>query len=52
MNERERKMVAFLAGIICDLSRGLCITDDEIRQIDNIAGELGFSDLDPEEFLY
>lgn len=52
MTEREKKMVAFLAGIIYDLARGLPITDDEIRQVDNIAGEFGFFDLDEKEFMY
>lgn len=52
MNDRERKMMAFIAGVLDDLARGLVITDDELIQLNNIATELGYLELDEKEFRY
>ena len=52
MNERERKVIAFLLGIIFKLSIGEIIDENEITQILNLSSEFGTSELDEREFRY
>lgn len=52
MDERERKMIAFLAGMVWRLANGEYPNFNEMRQLDNIMSELGYQDLDENEFRY
>lgn len=52
MNERERKVIAFLLGIIFKLSIGDSIDENETTQICNLMSEFHTSDLDDREFRY
>ena len=52
MDERERKQMAFLAGMLLRLAHDVWLNDNELQQLDNIASELGFNDLDEKEFRY
>lgn len=53
MTERERKMMAFLAGMIMKLSwESPDVSSNEVQQLDNICEELGFYKLDENEFRY
>lgn len=52
MDERERKVIAFLLGIIFKLSIGDAIDQNEIQQILNLMSEFGTRDLDAREFNY
>lgn len=52
MDERERKVIAFLLGVIFDLSIGHAIDENKTMQIDNLMGEFGTYDLDEREFRY
>lgn len=52
MDERERKQMGFLAGMLLKLSHGESLDLNECQQLDNIASELGFNELDENEFRY
>lgn len=52
MSEQERKQMAFLAGMLLKLAHGESLDLNECQQLDNIASELGFNDLDEKEFRY
>ena len=52
MDERERKQMAFLAGMLLRLAHDEWLNDNELQQLDNIASDLGFNDLDEKEFRY
>lgn len=52
MNERERKVIAFLLGIIIQLSDGRNIDGNDYQQLNNLADEFGTYDLDEKEFRY
>ena len=52
MGARERKMMAFLAGMVCKLDNDQWFNMNEVQQLDNIMSELGYQDLDEKEFRY
>lgn len=52
MDERERKMMAFLAGMVWKLANDQWLNMNEVQQLDNIMSELGYQDLDEKEFRY
>ena len=52
MNERERKVIAFLLGVIFKLSIGDDVDENETQQILNLMSEFGTSALDEREFRY
>lgn len=52
MDELERKQMAFLAGMLLRLAHGEWLNHNEIQQLDNIASDLGFNELDEKEFRY
>ena len=52
MREEERKQMAFLAGIRWKLATGQALDDNEIQSLDNIASELGYSQLEEKEFRW
>lgn len=53
MDERERKMLAFLAGCVFKMATQKEPLDaNEIQQVENIACELGYYDLEKDEFQY
>lgn len=52
MNERERKVIAFLIGLIMELSNGRQIDCNDYQQLMNLADEFGTGDLDEKEFRY
>ena len=54
MNEEERKVIAFLLGIVFKLSieRGSSITENETQQLSNLMDEYGTDELDEREFRY
>ena len=52
MNERERKVIAFLLGIVFKLSVEHAIDENEVQQIENLMDEFGTCDLDEREFRY
>lgn len=52
MDDRERKVIAFLLGIIYKLSLDQAVNPNELQQIDNLMGEFGTHDLDEKEFRY
>lgn len=52
MSEQERKQMAFLAGMLLKLAHGGSLDLNERQQLDNIASELGFNELDEKEFRY
>lgn len=52
MNERERKVIAFLLDVIFDLSVGDNIDENKMTQLLNLMTEFGTSDLDEREFRY
>ena len=49
MEERERKMMAFMAGMLWKLATDQELDLNETQQLDNIMCELGFQDLDEKE---
>ena len=52
-NERLRKQVAFLAGMLQKaVVHGDHLDENEAQQLDNLCGELGFYELDEREFRY
>lgn len=52
MNERERKVIAFLLGIVGKLCYGFPLSDNELHSLDNLMDEFGTDDLDKDEFRY
>lgn len=52
MDERERKMMAFLAGMVWKLANDQWLNMNEVQQLDNIMSELGYQDLDEKESRY
>ena len=52
MNERERKVIAFLLGIVTKLTYGCGINDNERKSLENLMDEFGTDDLDEKEFRY
>lgn len=52
MEERERKMMAFMAGMLWKIANDQWLNLNELQQLDNIMCELGFQDLDEKEFRY
>lgn len=52
MNERERKVIAFLLGVVFNLSIGRGIDENDVQQISNLMDEFGTCDLDEREFRY
>ena len=52
MEERERKMMAFMAGMLWKLATDQELDLNETQQLDNIMCELGFQALDEKEFRY
>lgn len=52
MDMHERKVIAFLLGIIFKLSINDPIDPNEVQQIDNLMAEFGTYDLDENEFRY
>ena len=53
MTERERKMMAFIVEMLLKMCwNNPVVSANEIQQLDNIANELGFDDLDENEFRY
>ena len=50
--DRHLKMLAFVSGILSKLSQNGSLTDNEQQQLDNIASELGYFDLDENHFRY
>ena len=52
MDERERKVIAFLLGIIWKLSIDGPVNKNEVQQICNLMAEFGTDDLDDLEFRY
>lgn len=54
MNDEERKMVAYLAGMLLTIGQRTpdLFTFNENVSIENIASELGYFDLHEKEFRY
>ena len=52
MNERERKMLAFLTECLFNVAIGFELDGNKIQQLENIASELGAADLDDREFRW
>lgn len=52
MSERERKIIAFLLGVIFKLSMDRDVDANEVHQLVNLMDEFGTYDLDEEEFRY
>lgn len=52
MDEREKKILAFLAGYLYKLSNGMELDFNDDMQLQNILSELGYQDLEPDEFRY
>jgi len=51
-HETERRQMAFLAGTLWKLATGQDLDDNEIQSLDNIASELGYSQLEEREFRW
>lgn len=52
MNEQERKVIAFLLGVVFNLSIGRSIDENDVQQISNLMDEFCTCDLDEREFRY
>ncbi|MBD5543762.1 MAG: hypothetical protein HDR01_05860 [Lachnospiraceae bacterium] len=52
MNEDEKKMMAFIVGILIKLTCHRETNRNEDQSLENIAYELGTYDLDEKEFRY
>lgn len=52
MNERERKVIAFLLNIIFKLCYDERINENDTINLCNLMSEFGSSDLDEQEFRY
>lgn len=52
MSEEERKVIAFLLGVVHKLAVGEDIDHNEVRQINNLMDEFGTHYLDEQEFRY
>lgn len=52
MNERERKVIAFLLGIVFKLSIDQRIDENEVQQLNNLMDEFDTCELDEREFRY
>lgn len=52
MNEEEKKQLAFLYGIVVKMLSNSEITNSEMIQIQNVADDLGYEDLAPDEFRW
>ena len=52
MNERERKVIAFLLGVVFELVTDGTIDENKTKQIANLMDEFGTADLDEQEFRY
>lgn len=53
MNEYEHKVMAYLAGIVYRIASGdEDFSYNDVKQLENIADELGTWDLDEREFRY
>lgn len=51
-DDRHLKILAFLSGILAKISQGDQVDENERKQLENIASELGYYDLDAEYFRY
>lgn len=52
IDDRHLKILAFLSGILAKISQGDQVDENERQQLENIASELGYYDLDSEYFRY
>lgn len=52
MDNDERKVIAFLLGIVFKLSLDQAVNPNELQQLDNLMDEFGTYDLDENEFRY
>ena len=52
MDARERKIIAFLLGVIFKLSMGQDVDRNEVQQLVNLMDEFDTDDLDKQEFRY
>lgn len=48
----DKNIIAFIAGILLKVITGEDVNENEIQSLENIVGEMGFYDLDKNEFRY
>ena len=52
MSEEERRQMSFLARTLWKLATGQTLDDNELQSLDNIASELGYFQLEENEFRW
>lgn len=52
MDKEDRKVVAFLIGMVMKLADGDCPDFNERQQLENLACEFDYYDLDEKKFRY
>ena len=50
MSEEEKKQLAVIAGVLLKLVNGQPISDEERLTLENITTDLGYWNLDPNDF--
>ena len=52
MNEEERKMLAYIAGMLLKISSGEILDSNELQSLENIRDYLGFYHIEEDYFRW
>lgn len=52
MSNEERKQMAYIVGMLLKMASGSNLTPNEIQSLENIANDLGFFNINENEFRW